>query len=182
MKAHRTAKLKFCSLVWQIDYAIQWLTDALPDVCATRGRTQWGACWCSWRLRVVGWPRGWWQAAPGGVRSAGCWRNGSRFNAQILSRKRGNLSIADDTRTDIQHRTLHTQFVSNKGAGPPTTIPHSCCASPVFPPFVVGVCMRAAMSALSSGIENSLLFNFASKASGPSLRRVVQALEVTCGV
>jgi len=87
-----------------------------PFPTFARGRTQWGACYCGWWLRAVGWPGGWRQAAAGGVRSAGCWRNGDRFNAQILSRKRGNLSIADDTRTNIQQRTQHTPDAPENGS------------------------------------------------------------------
>ena len=87
-----------------------------PHPTFARGRTQWGACYCGWWLRAVGWPGGWRQAAAGGVRSAGCWRNGDRFNAQILSRKRGNLSIADDTRTNIQQRTQHTPDAPENGS------------------------------------------------------------------
>ena len=87
-----------------------------PFPTFARGRTQWGACYCGWWLRAVGWPGGWRQAAAGGVRSAGCWRTGDRFNAQILSRKRGNLSIADDTRTNIQQRTQHTPDAPENGS------------------------------------------------------------------
>jgi hypothetical protein len=96
-----------------ISYSMALLT---PFPTFARGRTQWGACYCGWWLRAVGWPGGWRQAAAGGVRSAGCWRNGDRFNAQILSRKRGNLSIADDTRTNIQQRTQHTPDAPENGS------------------------------------------------------------------
>jgi hypothetical protein len=87
-----------------ISYPMKWLT---PFPTFARGHAEWGACYRGWRLRAVGWPGGWRQAASGGVRSAGCWRNGGRFITQILSRKRGNLSMADDTRTTTQQRTQH---------------------------------------------------------------------------
>ena len=83
---------------------MKWLT---PFPTFARGHAEWGACYRGWRLRAVGWPGGWRQAASGEVRSAGCWRNGGRFITQILSRKRGNLSMADDTRTTTQQRTQH---------------------------------------------------------------------------
>ena len=82
--------LRILPLLLLLLSSMKWLTS-FPTFA--RGRTGWMACYRGWRLRAVGWPGGWRQAASGGVRSAGRWRNGGRFTAQISPRKRGNLSI-----------------------------------------------------------------------------------------
>ena len=104
---------------------MKWLT---PFPTFARGHAEWGACYRGWRLRAVGWPGGWRQAASGGVRSAGCWRNGGRFITQILSRKRGNLSMADDTRTTTQQRTQHAPVAPHNDSCSQLRVIYDCPA------------------------------------------------------
>jgi hypothetical protein len=108
-----------------LSYPMKWLT---PFPTFARGHAEWGACYRGWRLRAVGWPGGWRQAASGGVRSAGCWRNGGRFITQILSRKRGNLSMADDTRTTTQQRTQHAPVAPHNDSCSQLRVIYDCPA------------------------------------------------------
>ena len=101
------------------------MADALSGVCARTRRV--GGLPPRLAAAGGGLARGL-AAGAGGVRSAGCWRNGDRFTAQILSRKRGNLSMADDTRTTIQQRTQHAPDAPHNGSCSQLRVIYDCPA------------------------------------------------------
>ena len=63
-----------------------------------------------WWLRVVSWPSGGAHRAPEAVASPRWWPFRSRFALKKRARKRGNLSMADTLRTNIQQRTQHARW------------------------------------------------------------------------
>ena len=60
-----------------------------------------------WRLQAVSWPSGGAHRAPEAVASPRRWTFRSRFVFKTWARKRGNLSMSDKTRTNVQQHTQH---------------------------------------------------------------------------
>jgi hypothetical protein len=71
--------------------------------------TEEGAGCYGWRLQAVSWPSGGARRASEVVASPQCRPFRGRFVAQKRARKRGNLSIIDNVRTNAQQHTQHAQ-------------------------------------------------------------------------
>ena len=108
-----------------LSYPMKWLT---PFPTFARGHAEWGACYRGWRLRAVGWPGGWRQAASEGGLERWLLAKRRPFYRPNPVTKRGNLSMADDTRTTTQQRTQHAPVAPHNDSCSQLRVIYDCPA------------------------------------------------------